>query len=36
MGNTVVVLVNGRPLALPWLDRHAQAILEAWLPGEEG
>jgi beta-glucosidase len=33
---TVVVLVNGRPLALPWLDRHAQAILEAWLPGEEG
>ncbi|MGI6150009.1 MAG: beta-glucosidase [Firmicutes bacterium] len=33
---TVVVLVNGRPLALPWLNKHAPAILEAWLPGEEG
>lgn len=33
---TVVVLVNGRPLALPWLHKQAPAILEAWLPGEEG
>ncbi|HSK87344.1 MAG TPA: glycoside hydrolase family 3 C-terminal domain-containing protein, partial [Anaerolineales bacterium] len=32
----VVVLVNGRPFAIPWLDEHANAILEAWLPGEEG
>jgi beta-glucosidase len=32
----VVVLVNGRPFALPWLAEHANAILEAWLPGEEG
>lgn len=32
----VVVLVNGRPFALPWLDEHANAILEAWLPGEQG
>jgi beta-glucosidase len=32
----VVVLVNGRPFALPWLDEQANAILEAWLPGEEG
>jgi beta-glucosidase len=32
----VVVLVNGRPLALPWLHESANAILEAWLPGEEG
>ncbi|MBN2117314.1 MAG: glycoside hydrolase family 3 C-terminal domain-containing protein [Anaerolineales bacterium] len=32
----VVVLVNGRPLAIPWLDESANAILEAWLPGEEG
>ena len=32
----VVVLVNGRPLAIPWLAEHAHAILEAWLPGEEG
>jgi beta-glucosidase len=29
----VVVLVNGRPLALPWLAAHAAAILEAWQPG---
>jgi beta-glucosidase len=32
----VAVLVNGRPFALPWLDEQANAILEAWLPGEEG
>jgi len=31
-----VVLINGRPYALPWLDEKANAILEAWLPGEEG
>ena len=33
---TVVVLINGRPLALPWIAEHVPAILEAWLPGEEG
>ncbi len=33
---TAVVLINGRPLSIPWLAEHAQAILEAWLPGEEG
>ena len=32
----VVVLVNGRPLAIPELAVKASAILEAWLPGEEG
>jgi beta-glucosidase len=32
----VVVLVNGRPLAIPELAQKASAILEAWLPGEEG
>lgn len=32
----IVVLINGRPLAIPWLAEHANAILEAWLPGEEG
>jgi beta-glucosidase len=32
----VVVLVNGRPIAMPWLAEHANAILEAWLPGEVG
>jgi beta-glucosidase len=32
---TVVVLVNGRPLALPWIAEHVPAVLEAWLPGEQ-
>ncbi len=30
------VLINGRPYAIPWLDELADAILEAWIPGEEG
>jgi beta-glucosidase len=32
----VVVLVNGRPLSINWIAQHIPAILEAWLPGEEG
>jgi beta-glucosidase len=32
----VIVLVNGRPFAMPWLAENANAILETWLPGEEG
>lgn len=31
----VVVLMNGRPLDLSWLDAHAPAILEAWFPGTQ-
>ncbi|MCB9137073.1 MAG: glycoside hydrolase family 3 C-terminal domain-containing protein [Caldilineaceae bacterium] len=33
---TVVVLVNGRPFSIPWIAEHAPALVEAWLPGEEG
>jgi len=33
---TVVVYTNGRPVSSPWIAEHAHAILEAWLPGEEG
>jgi beta-glucosidase len=33
---TVVVLINGRPLAIPWIKEHVPAILEAWIPGEKG
>jgi beta-glucosidase len=33
---TVVVLVNGRPLATRWVAEHVPAILEAWIPGERG
>jgi beta-glucosidase len=31
----VVVLMNGRPLALTWLHEHAPAILESWFLGVE-
>jgi beta-glucosidase len=31
-----VVLITGRPYALPMIAESANAILEAWLPGEEG
>lgn len=30
---TVVVLLNGQPLAINWIDAHVPAILEAWFPG---
>jgi len=33
---TVVVLLNGRVLSIPALAAHVPAIVEAWLPGEEG
>jgi beta-glucosidase len=32
----VAVLINGRPLSIPWIAEHVPAIVEAWLPGEEG
>ncbi|OQP49378.1 beta-glucosidase [Niastella yeongjuensis] len=31
----VVVLMNGRPLTIPWLDEQAPAIVEAWFAGTE-
>ncbi|MDZ7374488.1 MAG: beta-glucosidase BglX [candidate division KSB1 bacterium] len=30
---TVVVLVNGRPLAIPWIAEHIPAIVESWQLG---
>ena len=33
---TIVVLINGGPLAVNWLHRHVPAVLEAWYPGEQG
>ncbi len=33
---TIAVLVNGRPLSITWIAENIPAIVEAWLPGEEG
>ena len=33
---TMVVLINGRPLAIPWIENNIPVILEAWIPGEKG
>jgi beta-glucosidase len=33
---TIIVLINGRPLATPWISDNIPAILEAWIPGEKG
>ncbi len=32
----VVVLMNGRPLAIPWVAENAPAILETWFAGTQG
>ena len=32
----VVVLMNGRPLTLPWIAENAPAILETWYAGTQG
>lgn len=32
----VVVLMNGRPMALPWLAENSPALLETWFAGTEG
>ncbi|CAI8287398.1 MAG: Thermostable beta-glucosidase B [Owenweeksia sp. TMED14] len=33
---TVVILINGRALAINWVDENVPAIVEAWNPGEKG
>ena len=33
--NTIVVLNNAQPIALPWLDQ-VKAVLEMWYPGDAG
>ncbi len=32
----IAVLINGRPLAIPWAAEHIPAILEAFMCGEQG
>lgn len=33
--NTVVILNNGGPVAMPWIDK-VPAVVSAWLPGQHG
>ncbi len=33
---TIVVLINGRPLTINWVDKYVPAIVEAWFCGEKG
>lgn len=33
---TIVILVNGRPLATEWIAQHIPALVEAWEPGSFG
>ena len=33
--NTIVILMNGSPVSMPWVD-DVPAILECWYPGMEG
>ncbi len=32
----IVVYIQGRPLNMNWADQHADALLTAWYPGQEG
>jgi beta-glucosidase len=33
---TIVVLINGRPLSINWVNKYVPGILEAWFPGAQG
>lgn len=33
---TVVIYIQGRPLNMNWVSEHADALLTAWYPGQEG
>lgn len=33
---TILVLISGRPLAIPWAAEHVPGILAAWMCGERG
>jgi beta-glucosidase len=33
---TVFVLMSGSAVAIPWADAHADAVVQAWYPGEAG
>ena len=31
----VVVLINGRPLSINWIDKYVPGVVEAWFPGAQ-
>lgn len=32
----IVVLINGRPMSINWIDKNVSGILETWFPGGHG
>ena len=32
----VVVLINGRPMSINWVNKYVPGIIEAWFPGAQG
>ena len=32
----IVVLINGRPLSINWVNKYVPGIVEAWFPGAQG
>jgi len=32
----IVVLLNGRPLSINWIDKYVPAVIEGWFPGASG
>ncbi len=32
----IVVLINGRPMSINWIDKYVPGIIEAWFPGVQG
>jgi beta-glucosidase len=33
---TIVVLINGRPMSINWVNKYVPGIIEAWFPGAQG
>jgi beta-glucosidase len=33
---TIVVLLNGRPMSINWVNKYVPAIIEGWFPGAQG
>ena len=33
---TIVVLLNGRPMSINWIDKYVPGIIEGWFPGAQG